>query len=431
MVLTQQNGAAYVLCIAVDNSPILGSYLTDPGLQSAGVLDDPATARAWSFKTAAAPPAATPAASATSYSPGQAIPAAVVGADGVTLSAASGGSWSLPAAGGGAAGGASATVQSAGACILAGPGQRVSFGTPVPPTQCSVSAPLSASLCSALAAPRFSTLLRLGSAPQAAPAAPAGYVAPALGDVFVATLGAGGGSFVEVAANATAEVEASGAWEAAAGGGACTCANAVTGVAYAVSYSAATLAVTGVSVQLVLATLSQASGCGVAPLSLPLTVQVDFSPDAASVAAMRPSLGASNDEPYARSGSPGGAWWEEGGRPLYMHLSGSLTLPPLPLHRVHLRQPPPCRCPRDVGWRACVQPILVCKGAAPLLSHHLLPWLCPASHGLRIRPLAGRPCPRAPCRRTTALGSGGGVRQLIVVAGRRCIDRTCAPRPRI
>ena len=309
MVLTQQNGAAYVLCIAVDNSPILGSYLTDPGVQSAGVLDDPATARAWSFKTAAAPPAATSAPSAAAYSPGQAIPAALVGADGVTLSAASGGSWSLPAAGGGA--GASAAVQSAGACILAGPGQRVSFGTPVPPTQCSVAAPLSASLCSALAAPRFSTLLRLGSAPQAAPAAPAGYVAPALGDVFVATLAAGGASFVELAANGTAEVDASGTWEAA-GGGACSCVNAVAGVAYAVSYSAATLSITSVSVQLVLATISQTSGCGVVPVALPLTVQVDFSPDAASVAAMRPSLGTSNDEPYARSGSPGGAWWEEG-----------------------------------------------------------------------------------------------------------------------
>jgi len=61
----------------------------------------------------------------------------------------------------------------------------------------------------------------------------------------------------------------------------CACGSAVTGVTYAVAYSAATLAITGVSAQLFLTTLSgsgQAACSGSEPLSVPFTALVRIAP---------------------------------------------------------------------------------------------------------------------------------------------------------
>lgn len=246
--------------------------------QSSGVLDDPGVVREWTFKSAAAAPSASPSSSSSSFDPGAAIPAALLSADGATLTAAYGGSWGVPGAVGAADGGGAASP--AGPCDFSGSGDLVRFGLSMAPRQCSVTAPLTPALCSTLSADRFVSRLRVGVSPQASPASPGSYVTPLLTAAYIVTPGAEGrGATVAAALNATDAAAASGAWSSS--GGACACGSAVTGVTYAVAYSAATLAITGVSAQLFLTTLSgsgQAACGGSEPLSVPFTALVRCPP---------------------------------------------------------------------------------------------------------------------------------------------------------
>jgi tectonic-1/3 len=275
-------GADAVLCVAVDNSPVLGSFLADPGLLPPATLDAAGVARAESFRrpSPAAAAAAAALAATQSFDVGARVPARKAGPGGA-LVAAFGGSWRLPAPGGGGGGGSGAS--GAAPCGLAAGAAFVRFrGDVAPPQQCLYTAPLSAAACADLSPAAYVGGLLVGAFPAAAAARD--FVQVALGSVSFVDA-ASGGVLAGVGAAASSWDEAS-----------CTCAHALVGLHYSVTYVGASMRIAAVAAHVVVSNVSQPPGlCGFAAVSVPVTTGVSFVPQSLSAAA--PVLG--------RSGGPG------------------------------------------------------------------------------------------------------------------------------
>ena len=269
-------GADTVLCVAVDNSPVLGAFLADPGLLPPATLDAAGVARAESFRQPAAAAAAQAAALAAtqSFDVGAHVPARKPGAAPGSLVAAFGGSWRLPAPGG--SGGE--------ACGLAAGAAFVGFRRDVaPPQQCLATQLLTAASCAELSAAAFVTGLKVGAFPAAAAAQD--FVQVTLGSI--SKLNATGGIVPNSGAAASS-------WTPAAGGSDCTCASALVGLHYSVTYAGSSMRIVAVAAHVIVADVSQpAAMCGVAAVSVPVTVGLAFVPQAPAT----PVLG--------RSGEPG------------------------------------------------------------------------------------------------------------------------------
>ena len=289
-----------VLCIAVDNSPLAGSFLTDPGssvLTPAALLSDPAAEPLHSF----APPtrSAPLTLSSTSqvrgyYAPGDRVIAAIAtpGATSGDLRAQATGWWALPAEG------------PTGACDASAPGAFARFGMPLEPVQCSrVPAPLSAQTCEALSSARYTTALELGFSPNATFSDPSSFFPIVLGSITVANASSG-------ALSTGAESDAASVWSPSSSGSPCSCSGIVTGVSYRVNYDSSVGLIARAFADVIVTTvLLPASACGDGsssappPLAMPLTVALTWVdtaplPPAAAASATRSSRS-------VRSGSPG------------------------------------------------------------------------------------------------------------------------------
>ncbi len=267
-----------VLCVSLDNSPILGRFLEDPGTLSPAVLSDPTVARKYSYRQAgvgaAAAAAASPSSAAAFFDVGARIPAALVTGPGA-LRAAYGGSWALPLPG------------ADGACTVAGAGSYARFREPVQTQTCTLARPLSADTCEALSAARLVTSLVLGRAPNVSPTSPgaARWAPVALGLVTRVdpTTGATSPGFAG---------DLNSSWVPAA----CACAGAVVGVSYRVTYDPATNTIVSAVADVATSVLSQPlATCGASPLAAPVTVSVAFLPSTPQGSSAR----------YERSGQPG------------------------------------------------------------------------------------------------------------------------------
>lgn len=277
-----------ILCITVDNSPIVGRYLEDPGLLSSDTLTEPSVLRPYSYRysgtsivtvrsTTAAP---------TAYSPGTPIVAAfTVTSGGSTLRSAYGGIWNIPG------------PQYDHSCSYDGNGNNVRFRYDLPVQQCTESILLSSTSCEAFSADRLITNLRIGTDPSSLPSIPTTWTNITIGTVSLIDPSSGAikiGSVNDLTSN----------WDSTS----CTCSGAVVGIAYQVMYTATTGIITSVTADVVIATyLNQSSTlCGKEPVTIPVSSSVIF------IANTQPangvSYGSSNAARYDRSGSPGYRW---------------------------------------------------------------------------------------------------------------------------
>jgi hypothetical protein len=275
-----------ILCVAVDNSPILGRFLEDPGSLSSDVLSDPGVARKYSFKTSGntgARDLPQGAAGPSSYNVGAKIPAAMAQGGAVPLRTAYGGWWALPLPG------------ADGSCSFSGGGSPFAgFRRDVPASQCVVSQPLSSAVCSALSADRLVGSLRIGLSPRASTSSSSGWASVTVGSVSIAN-GTDGTVRDGTASDLTA------AWDATS----CTCTGAVVAVAYRVTYAVATSTIASVIADVTVADVSggpAGASCGASPVPVPLTSSVSFVADTAAPGA---SYSSSSAVRYERSGAPG------------------------------------------------------------------------------------------------------------------------------
>lgn len=264
-----------VLCVTVDNSPIAGTYLSDPGAQSAEVLSQPGVAKSPSVKTVGTRPASS-GSTATAFDVGSPIPAGFL--IGGLRRHAYGGSWTLPARGTG------------GACTLADGGSNARFRMDSGPATCTVSRVLDAQgqTCEALGSARYLGELVLGWAPSAI----LGSFLP----VTVASVRTMNPSTGEISLGSGANLAS--VWTA----GTCTCTGAVAAVSYSVRYDAATQTIIGVAADVLVMTLSQPlASCGTVPVTLPLTLGISYTATGLSGAGYAANAAALQ----GRSGGPG------------------------------------------------------------------------------------------------------------------------------
>ena len=297
-------GADAVLCVAVDNSPLLGSFLADPGLLPASTLDAAGVARVASFQQprgaeAAALAAAAALASSASFDIGAPVPARKPAAGGA-LVAAFGGSWRLPTLGGAAAASGGAP------CSLAGGGDFVAFrGAVEPPQQCLATQVLTAATCADLSSAAYVADLSVGAFPAAAAAAD--FVPVTLRSV--SAVNASTGAFLGGAAPSAAAT-----FVPAAGGADCVCRSALVGLSYVVTYAESTMRIVAVAADVTVADVAQAEAlCGVEAVTVPVTVGVAFVPQSPAT----PVVGRSGEPGYVL-GSPllGGVLVSSAGLPL-------------------------------------------------------------------------------------------------------------------
>lgn len=262
----------------MDNSPILGRYLVDPGSLSPDVLDTAGVTRKFSYKQATS--AYTPSTN-NFFDVGDRIPAAISTGGGV-LRSGYGGYWGLRLAG------------PDGACATDGPGNYLQFRVDVPPQQCALHRTLNAQTCEALSSDRLLTNLRIGTSPVSNPSSVSGssFVPVTVGVVTVANAATG----LLTAGTNTSLVSA---WDATT----CTCSGAVVGVDYRVTYSHASLQVIqSVVADVVVSSITQALGvCGSEPVDTPLTAAATFLADSTPTT----SYADSSASRYQRSGMPG------------------------------------------------------------------------------------------------------------------------------
>ena len=288
-------GIAQVLCVQVDNSPLSGRFLTDPGVVPIETLSSPGVARAATYNPAPRAPSWTPATfaeQAGQYVAGGRIQASVITPSGVRP--VSGGWWALPA------------PDASGLCATS-PADYAGVRVEVPPRQC-LRAPalLSPATCEAWGAQRLVSQLILATGPGKNPSPatnpPLGaandWVGVALGGTWTGNASTGFLSAAGPLSSPGGLTPVFTPGSATLPGSQCSCAGVVTSIAYTVSYAGTSGALTGVSADVVLANVTgeYALGACSAPLSaLPLTVSLQWVDDASP--APPPALG--------RSGSPG------------------------------------------------------------------------------------------------------------------------------
>ena len=287
-------GISQILCISIDNSPLSGSFLADPGAVPVQALSAPGTARAHSFNPPPRPPAYAPATlaeKAGQYVAGARVQAAVAAGGG--LRPVSGGWWAPPA------------PDAQGVCG-SGPTAYAGVRVDVPPRACArAPALLSPAACEAWGSARLLSELRLATGPgkSASSVAPptlgaAGdWVPVALGSVWAGS--AGSGYLSQGSGGGGAGGGAGSAYTATPAGG-CACSGVLTAIAYTVYYAGPSGAITGASADVVLAnvTLPTPSECAAVALAPPLTVSVEWVDSA-------PLAGAGGAGAAARSGAPG------------------------------------------------------------------------------------------------------------------------------
>ena len=259
-----------VLCVAVDNSPILGAFLADPGLLQPSTLDQASVARATTFKQATSKPTSG-FTNASAFDIGALVP-----------SSAAGGYWPLPAVG----------LAAGDACGLSGAGTFVKYRVDVmPPRQCFVSLLLTPSSCPSLSPSSFLSAL---VAPFPASDANVPIAINSVSSIDPATGLLTAQPPVSPAATTFAEGAAN-----------CSCSNALVGLAYSVTYSVANMMIISVTADVTVATVYQDAGlCGVEPVAVPITSSVVFLPD------VKPAVYAAGDayalgDVQGRSGEPG------------------------------------------------------------------------------------------------------------------------------
>ncbi len=285
-------GINSILCVSVDNSPLSGVFLADPGAPSIEALSSPAVARGATYN----PPSrsaqwapVTLAEVAGQYVAGARVQAAVASASGAAPQRpVSSGWWALPA------------PDANGQCGSA-PTDFARVRTAVAPRQCArAPALLSPATCEAWGSARLLGDLRLATGPGQNPSPlTAPQLGPQYGWVGVAT----GAVWAGNAATGLSVPSGSGALAASQQpafsvppGGGCTCSGVVTAIAYTVSFNGLSGAITGATADLVVANVTlSAADCAASAVSAPLTVSLAWVDSAAPAPA--PAL--------ERSGAPG------------------------------------------------------------------------------------------------------------------------------
>jgi Protein of unknown function (DUF1619) len=314
MLIENAPGASRILCIAVDNNPMAGSYYVDPGLQDSAVLSSPDNIPLYSYQAPIRLPAL---ASTNSFYDVGGLIAAATDADIVTgalntgtFKAWGGGYFSTPVsinggnpAAGNANGGSSGSFL--GRCSAAGDaGANVGFYQDTPLRSCVRPILMTASTCQTLSAVYATAALLVSNSPASTLATAATtFTRVTLGNVF--KLWSNGTLYKYTSASAAAAAVAATAYSTTPDS--CVCSDAAIGITYRFLVSSSTNTITGVVADVVTSDIVQPiaeCNAGV-ETSVPFSGSVHFIPDQASQQAISSSLSNDNVLPTTRSGAPG------------------------------------------------------------------------------------------------------------------------------
>ena len=275
---SSSSGADAVLCVSVDNTPLLGDFIADPGSLEPSVLSLSGVARPFSFKQVS---------STASFPAGPSTAATTYFDIGARIPRFSGGFWSMPQSI------SSQKTSSTGAACSLSAGTFVQFRNDVsPPSQCFASKILTQEACDS-----FSPLLYTGTMIGSFPGAISASEFVSISTTKVYSIDSATGVVTLISPPATSSV-----FSNVTG---CSCTNAVVGLSYTVSYNSASQKITAAGVTIVTTKLAQSvSACGVKPLSVPVSTSVTFVPDIAPVVSSS-TYSASSEIFQGRSGGPG------------------------------------------------------------------------------------------------------------------------------
>lgn len=275
---SSSSGADAVLCVSVDNTPLLGEFIADPGSLEASVLSLSNVARQFSYKQAS---------STSTYPAGPTTAATRYFDIGARIPILSGGFWGIPQA-------ITGQKSSTGAACSLSAGTFVQFRNDIsPPSQCLTSKILTQSSCDSFS-PLLYTNVKIGSYPGAISTSE--FVTISTTKIYSIDAITGTVTVVNPPASSSVFSNING----------CSCTNAVVGLSYLVSYNVASQKITSASVTLVTTTLLQSTtDCGLLlPLSVPVSTSVTFVPDIAPVVSLS-TYSASSEIFQGRSGGPG------------------------------------------------------------------------------------------------------------------------------
>ena len=275
---SSSSGADAVLCVSVDNTPLLGDFIADPGSLEPNVLSLSSVARPFSFKQAS---------STTSFPAGPSTSATAYFDVGARIPKLSGGFWSMPQSI------SSQKTSSTGAACSLSVGTFVLFRNDVsPPSQCFASKMLTQDACDS-----FSPLLYTGTKIGTYPGAISANEFVSISTTKIFSIDSATGVVTTANPPATSSVYSNSTG--------CSCLNAVVGLSYTVSYNSASQKITAVGVTIVTTDLAQSANvCGVVPLSIPVSTSVTFVPDIAPIVSSS-TYSTSSEIFQGRSGGPG------------------------------------------------------------------------------------------------------------------------------
>ena len=274
-----------ILCVTINNSPLVGTFLADAGTVTATRLDAAGVARAYTYiPPTTRVPYWNPTTSAEKlgkYEANSRVQASVV--ESGVMRPVSGGWWAVP------------YPDASGSCSVA-PGYYVKFREGLSPRQCTrAPAILSAATCEAWGSDRLLSYLKIATSPGKVPspssiptfASGADWVSITTNTIYVGNVNSGalGGNGTEYHLNSGAAYASD----------TCTCRGVLTNIAYTVFYNGATQVISSVAADVVVAELT---GC-TAVLAPPITVSMVWQ-DTAPTGTVLPKLD--------RSGAPGYAW---------------------------------------------------------------------------------------------------------------------------
>lgn len=281
-----------ILCVTINNSPLVGTFLADAGTVTATRLDATGVARGYTYIPPSRGPywsPTTPAELMNVYVANSRVQAAVV--ESSVMRPVSGGWWAIP------------YPDASGSCSV-GPGYYVKFREGLPPRQCTRAPAIpSAATCEAWGSDRLLSYLKIATSPGQVPSpssiptfggAGASWVSITINNIYLGNVTSGALNYTDDKSVLTSTYNDK-----------CACTGVLTNIAYTVYYNGATQVISSVGADVVVASLGNCLATSLAP---PITVSMVWQ-DTAPIGTTLPKLD--------KSGAPGYAW----GAPL---LGGSM-----------------------------------------------------------------------------------------------------------
>jgi len=224
-----------ILCISVDNSPLVGNFISEPTSVSSFTLDLPSVARSYTYMPPTRVPYWQPATLSEKqgvYVANARVQAAVV--ESSVMRPVSGGWWSIP------------YPDASGACSN-GPGYTVKMREALAPRQCTrAPAILSASTCAAWGSDRLLSYLKIATSPGKQPdpnplptfAAGGDWISVDTGSIFKGSVATG-----ILTSGTLSDLNVGSAFSQTS----CLCNGVLTGISYTVSYDGTTNIISSVT----------------------------------------------------------------------------------------------------------------------------------------------------------------------------------------